>query len=159
MVLGILSSVIGIYFSIKISQGITGAVLNPTVALTNVTFCAIVEDSTAVLKFLFPYFFGPVLGNLIALAMFKYFSLPVHMHYHKDKLLKVSFRKIAFSSELGSPDQSPTRISVFNDENENLRAEINTYDMTSFEEQPVNLNKNSFSKSRTQNLDKSFNMV
>jgi len=67
MVLGALSVTLAIYFSIKCcGDNFTGAVLNPTIGLGNLTFVAVVDNSTANLKFLPSYFFGPLLGGLCA---------------------------------------------------------------------------------------------
>ena len=66
MVLGALSVTTAIYFSIKCSGNFTGAVLNPTIGLGNLTFVAVVDESAEGLKFLPSYFFGPLLGGICA---------------------------------------------------------------------------------------------
>lgn len=67
MVLGAGSVMIAIYFSITCcGDRFTGAVLNPTIGLGNLTFVAMVDDSADGLKFLPSYFFGPLLGGICA---------------------------------------------------------------------------------------------
>ena len=65
-VVGTVSVVVGMYFAITCSVGLSGAALNPSIGIANLVFVAIVKDTTAYLKFLPAFFFGPLLGGAFA---------------------------------------------------------------------------------------------
>ena len=77
MVFGIIGSLCGIYFSASCCGPLTGAVFNANLGLSNVTFCAAVQDDGSVLKFLPAYIFGPYIGACLAGVYVKYFALLV----------------------------------------------------------------------------------
>lgn len=67
MVLGAFSVMMAIYFSITCcGDRFTGAVLNPSIGLGNLTFVALAIDDSMYMKFLPAYFFGPLLGGACA---------------------------------------------------------------------------------------------
>ena len=89
MVVGVLSATGQIYFSIACTAGETGAVLNPTVGFVNTTFIALVLDlgNNSNMKYLPAWFFGPLLGSIIAGFHFKYFAITCFPQPKKEELL------------------------------------------------------------------------
>ena len=85
MVVGVIASLIAIYFSCSCTSLITGAVMSPTVAIVNLTFVACVFRTTEYLKFLPAYIIGGALGGILA-ALFTRLSSSIPQFNEKHSL-------------------------------------------------------------------------
>ena len=74
LVLGVIASMISLYFSIKCSALYTGACLSPTVAFVNHTFVAFYYNDTSLLQFMPAYIIGPMLAGVLAAVFTKHVS-------------------------------------------------------------------------------------
>lgn len=63
-----------IYFSIVCAGPYSNAALNPTIGFTNLTFAAMVFDSTDQVQYLPAYVFGPICGGILAGLFTKFVS-------------------------------------------------------------------------------------
>ena len=72
--MGVASVMICMYFAITCASDYTGAVLNPTIGIANLTFVAIVKDTSDYMKFLPAYIFGPLFGGATAALVTIYAS-------------------------------------------------------------------------------------
>ena len=81
-VLAVGSVCVSIYFCIQCAAPLSGAGLNPTLALINLPFVAIAQDDSSLMKYLPSYFFGPLLAGALAGLFCKYFVMRHVPHYY-----------------------------------------------------------------------------
>lgn len=102
MVLAVASVCVSIYFCIRCCAHCTGACFNPTVALVNITFVALVRINTGLpdfLNYLPAYFFGPLIGGILAGIFCKYFAMPHVPHYYDTMLTTFREDIIRYTSQ------------------------------------------------------------
>lgn len=88
-VLAVVSVIISIFFCIRCAGPMTGACLNPCVALVNIPFVALVRmgtDRPNFLAYLPSYVFGPLIGGIMAGLFCKFFVMPHVPHYYDTML-------------------------------------------------------------------------
>lgn len=104
-VLAVAGVVTCIYFCIRCVGDLTGGCFNPTVGFVNVTFVALARigsDKPNFLPYLWAYFFGPLLGGVLAGIYCKYFAMPHVPHYYDAVLgnlkedVSVKYSSVAF---------------------------------------------------------------
>jgi glycerol uptake facilitator-like aquaporin len=86
-VLAVSSVCVSLYFNIRCSAAITGACLNPAVGLANYSVYAMVNPANFTY---FPsYFFGPLIGGVIAGFVCKYLVMPNVPNFYDDLLNQI----------------------------------------------------------------------
>ena len=87
MVIGVMASLVSIYFCLSCCMYLTGSVFSPTLALVNMPFIAYIQGHTAYLKFLPVNVIGGTLGGVFTAFYTKYFAIPVHIKAQRHLLL------------------------------------------------------------------------
>jgi hypothetical protein len=88
-VLAVASVCVCLYFCIRCCGDYTGAGFNPTVALVNLTFVALVREDSGkrdFIEYLPAYFFSALLAGVLAGLVCKYFVMPCVPHYYDTML-------------------------------------------------------------------------
>ncbi len=85
MVLAVASVCVSLYFSIRCSESLTGAGINPAVALANIAVNAISGRQNN-FSYLPQYFFGSILGGVIGGVVCKVMVMPNVPNFYGDLL-------------------------------------------------------------------------
>ncbi len=86
-VLAVASVCVSLYFAIICSAPYTGGCINPAVGLANYSVNAMVNQP--VFKYFPAYFFGPLLGGILAGFLCKYLVMPSVPHFYDDLLTQI----------------------------------------------------------------------